>query len=46
MKRDGCQLEASCSQSLIPVFLVFRVVYKIGSCITEGKEQERYSLKG
>lgn len=46
MKRDGCQLEASCSQSFIPMFLVFRAVYKIRSCITEGKEQERYSLEG
>lgn len=46
IKREGCELDANCPHFLIPMFLDFRVVFKIGSCITEGKEQEKFSLEG
>ena len=47
-KRRACELDANCSHSLNPVFLDFRVGFKIGSCITEGKKQtqEKFSLEG
>lgn len=50
-KRRGCELGVDRSPSLSPVSLDFRVGFKIGSCITEGKKinqqtQETFSLEG
>lgn len=44
--RRGGELDGNCSPSLNAVFLDFRIGFKTGSCITEGKKIETFSLEG
>lgn len=45
-RRRGGEPDANCSPSLNAVFLDFRIGLKTGSCITEGKQIETFSLEG